>query len=191
LIGIENFWHALIVIITSLAGILVFTSATQGWFINKLRWYEIIVFLFISISLLSPEFVLNKFYPKYNFIDIKKVNEVKLNPKKEVRFKVTRVTEYGERYKLFVINKNTFDKEFSIEEYGMNIIKENERFIVDTIKWNGKAKKSGFEMGDYVSELKVENLDRPSKTIIYPLAILLLFIFGYLNSRRTNLATRT
>ena len=76
LIGIENIWHALVVIITSLIGILVFTSATQGWFINKLRWYEIIIFLIISISLLSPEFVLNKFYPKYNYIDINNINLV-------------------------------------------------------------------------------------------------------------------
>ena len=53
LIGIENIWHALLVIVTSLIGILVFTAATQRWFINRLRWYEIIVFLFISISLLS------------------------------------------------------------------------------------------------------------------------------------------
>ena len=58
LIGIENIWHGLLVIITSLIGILVFTSATQGWFINRLRWYEIIIFLLISISLLAPEFVL-------------------------------------------------------------------------------------------------------------------------------------
>ena len=191
LIGIENIWHALTVIITSLAGILVFTSATQGWFINKLRWYEIIIFLFISISLLSPEFVLNKFYPKYNYIDINNISKIKLDPKKEVRFKVTRISEYGERYKLFVINKDTFKDEYNIEEYGMSIIKENERYIVDTLKWNGKAKKGGFEMGDYISELKIENTDRPSKTIVYPLAILLLFIFGYLNSKRTSLATRS
>ena len=46
-------------------------------------------------------------------------------------------------------------------------------------------------MGDYISELKIENIDRPSKAIVYPLAILLLFIFGYLNSRRTSLATRS
>ena len=191
LIGIENIWHALTVIITSLAGILVFTSATQGWFINKLRWYEIIIFLFISISLLSPEFVMNKFYPKYNYIDINNISKIKLDPKKEVRFKVTRISEYGERYKLFVINKDTFKDEYNIEEYGMSIIKENERYIVDTLKWNGKAKKDGFEMGDYISELKIENTDRPSKTIVYPLAILLLFIFGYLNSKRTSLATRS
>ncbi len=184
LIGIENIWHALTVIATSLAGILVFTSATQGWFINRLRWYEIIIFLFISISLLSPEFVLNKFYPKYDYVDFNKINEITLDPKKEVRFKVTRITEYGERYKLFVINKNTFETEYSIENYGMNIIEENNKYIVDTLKWNGKAKKSGFEMGDYISEFKIENTDRPSKAIIYPLAILLLFIFGYLNSKR-------
>ncbi|MDA7452644.1 TRAP transporter permease, partial [Candidatus Pelagibacter ubique] len=53
LIGIENIWHGLLVIITSLIGILVFTSATQAWFINRLRWYEIIIFLLISISLLA------------------------------------------------------------------------------------------------------------------------------------------
>ena len=53
LIGIENVWHGLLVIITSLIGILVFTSATQAWFINRLRWYEIIIFLLISISFIS------------------------------------------------------------------------------------------------------------------------------------------
>ena len=55
-------------------------------------------------------------------------------------------------------------------------VKENEKYIVDTLEWNGNAKKSGFEMGDYISELKIENADRPSKIVIYPLAILLLFI---------------
>jgi TRAP transporter 4TM/12TM fusion protein len=184
LIGVENIWHALIVIITSLAGILVFTSATQGWFINRLRWYEIIVFLLISISLLSPEFVLNKFYPKYNYKDINEIHLVKLDPNKEVRFKVTRPSAYGERYKLFVIKMNTFENEYDLEEYGINLTKEENRIVVDNLKWNGKAKKSGFEIGDYISEFKIENLDRPNKGIIYPIAILLLIIFGYLNSRR-------
>ena len=184
LIGIENIWHALVVIITSLAGILVFTSATQGWFINKLKWYEIIVFLIISISLLSPEFVLNKFYPKYNYQDINNINSVILDPKKEVRFKVTRPSLYGDRYKLFVIDKNTFEEEYNLEDYGINLVKQNNKIIVDNLKWNGQAKKSGFEMGDYISEFKIENSNRPSKLFVYPIAILLLLIFGYLNYRR-------
>ena len=181
LIGIENIWHALVVIITSLSGILVFTSATQCWFINKLKWYEIIIFLIISISLLSPEFVLNKFYPKYNYQDISKINLVVLDPKKEVRFKITRPSPYGERYKLFVIDRKTFEEEYDLEDYGISLVKEKNKIVVDNLKWNGLAKKSGFEMGDYISELKVENSNRPNKIVVYPIAILLLLIFGYLN----------
>jgi len=186
LIGIEDIWHALLVIVTSLIGILIFTAATQRWFFNKLRWYEIVVFLFISISLLSPEFVLNKFYPKYNYKDINQIQLLELDPKNEARFKVTRPSEYGERYKLFVIEKNTFETKYNLDDYGISLIKDNKRIVFDTLKWNGEAKKSGFETGDFISEFKIENLDRPKKGIVYPLAILLLIIFGYLNYRRKD-----
>jgi len=184
LIGIENIWHGLLVIITSLIGILVFTSASQAWFINRLKWYEIVIFLLISISLLAPEFILNKFYPKYNYMDVNKIHLMKLDFNKEARFKVTRPSNYGERYKLFVIKKNTFETEYSLEQYGIRLIREDNRVIVDTLQWNGEAKKNGFETGDYISEFKLENADRPNKGVIYPIAILLLIIFGYLNYRR-------
>jgi len=186
LIGVENIWHAILIIVTSLIGILVFTSATQGWFINKLRWYEIVVFLFISISFLSPEFILNKFYPKYDYKDLNKVQLINFEKNREVHIKVTRSSEYGERYKLFVIEKNSFEEKFSLEKYGLNIIEKENKILVDNLKWNGLAKKSGFELDDLISEIKVENLDRPNKQIIYPIALFLLLIFGYNNKRRKD-----
>ena len=184
LIGIESIWHGLMVIATSLIGILVFTSATQGWFINKLRWYEIIIFLIISISLLSPEFILNKFYPKYNYLSIEEINKKQFDYNKEIRIKITRLTEYGERYKLFVIEKNSFDENFSLDDYGMSLVVEDNKTIIDTLKWNGIAKKSGLDMGDIINEFKIENQNRPKKEIVYPIALILLSIFGYLNIRR-------
>ncbi len=186
LIGIENIWHGLIVIVTSLIGILVFTSATQGWFFNKLKWYEIIIFLVISISLLSPNFVLNKFYPKYNYKEITKINSIKLDPTKEIQIKITRPSLYGERYKLFVISKNTFEDKFTLEDYGITLLEQDNKVVVDNLKWNGEAKKNGLEMGDYISEFKIENSDRPSKNIVYPIAILFLVVFGYFNLKRKD-----
>jgi TRAP-type uncharacterized transport system fused permease subunit len=183
LIGIENFWHALIVIITSLIGILVFTAATQGWLFNRLRWYEIIVLLFISISLLAPEFILNKFYPKYNYMDLNKIHLLNYETNKEVNIKVTRYSEYGERYKLFVINKNSFGKNYTLENYGMNLTKDENGVVVDILQWNGLAKKHGFETGDIITEFKIENLNRPNKALVYPFSLGLLLIFGYLNYR--------
>ena len=187
LIGIENIWHGLLVIVTSLIGILVFTAATQRWFFNRLKWYEIIVFLFISISFLSPEFVLNKFYPKYDYKDLNTIHSINLDKNKEVHLKVTRPSEYGERYKLFVINKNSFEKNFKLEEYGINLTKNNNKIVVDTLKWNGLAKKNGMETGDIISEFKIENLSRPNKSIVYPIALILLLIFGYLNFKRKTI----
>jgi len=186
LIGIKNFWHGLMVITTSLIAILVFSSATQGWFINKLRWYEIVVFILISLSLFRPDYVLDKFYPKYEYaqLQISNLQFINLKPDRDVHIRVTRRTGYGDRYKLFVINKDSFKENYSLEEYGVNLVDKEGRMTIDTLKWNGLAKKSGVETGDVISEFKTEILDRPNKAIIYPFALLFLFGFGYLNYRR-------
>ena len=188
LIGIENIWHAIVVIITSLIGILVFTAATQRWFINKLRWYEIIVFLIISISFLAPEFVLNKFYPKYEQqqLSAEKIQSSFFDSKKEIHIKVTRRTEYGDRYKLIVINEGSFDKDFNLETYGIKLIEKDKNLIVQNLDWKGLAKKSGIKTGDIISNFKIENQERPNKAVVYPFAAFLLFIFGLLNYRRSE-----
>ena len=186
LIGIKNFWHGLMVISTSLIAILVFTAAMQGWFIKKLKWFEIIAFLLISMSLFRPGFILDKIYPKFNYTDlnVQKIDKQVLEFNREVHIKVTRRTEYGDRYRLFVINKNSFEENYFLKEYGIDLIDDEGRITVDMLKWNGLARKGGFETGDVITEFKVENLDRPNKSIIYPFSLMLLFIFGYLNYRR-------
>tara|TARA_B100001540_G_scaffold81859_1_gene73536 strand:- start:2011 stop:4335 length:2325 start_codon:yes stop_codon:yes gene_type:complete len=184
LIGIDNFWHALLVIVTSLIGILIFTSATQGWFFSKLKIYEIFIFLFLSICFLAPEFILNKFYPKFEFVDLKNYKSISIDKDRDVHIKITRLSEYGERYKLFVINKNSFDKDFKFDDFGISLIENKNKIIVDSLVWNGLAKKAGLELDDIVSELKIENLDRPNKMFIYPIALVIFLFFGYLNYKR-------
>ena len=186
LIGIKSIWHGLMVITTSLIAILVFSAATQGWFINKLRWYEIIIFILISLTLFRPDYVLDKFYPNYEYaqLQINNLQFINLKPDRDVHIRVTRRTEYGDRYKLFIINKDSFKENYSLEEYGINLADKEGRMTVDTLKWNGFAKKSGVETGDVISEFKTEILDRPNKAIVYPFALLLLFGFGYLNYKR-------
>jgi len=186
LIGIENIWHALLVIITSLIGILVFTSATQRWFVNKLRLYEVVAFLIISLSFLAPDFVLNKFYPKFNEqkLSADVIQNLTFNTSKEVHIKITRLTNYGERYKLFVIDKNKFKNSYNLENYGINLIEQDSKLIIDKLDWKSEAKKSGIQMGDIISNFKIENLERPNKAIVYPIATIFLLIFGYFNYKR-------
>ncbi len=186
LIGVDSIWQGLLVIITSLIGILVFTAATQQWFVNKLKWYETIAFLIISLSFLAPDYTLSKFYPKFNEkeLSVKSIENLSLDPSKETHIKVTRVTEYGERYKLFVIDKGKFNKEYTLKEYGITLLEQNDQLMIDKLDWKGEAKKSGMQMGDIISNFKIENPNRPDKSIVYPFALICLFVFGYLNYKR-------
>ena len=189
LIGIENIWHGLMVLVTSLLAILIFSSATQGWFVNKLRWYEIIIFIIISLSLFRPGYILDKFYPEYEYsqLQLNNLKSINLKTDRDVHIKVTRRTEYGDRYKLFIIKKDTFNENYSLKDYGINVVDQEGRMTIDTLKWNSLAKKSGIETGDVISEFKIENLDRPNKAIIYPFSLVTFLFFGYLNYRRKKI----
>ena len=109
---------------------------------------------------------------------------VTLKPDHDVHIKLTINTDYGERYKLFVIESNSFDQNYSLQDYGVNLIDQDGKTTIDTLDWKGLAKKNGMEMGDIITEFKIENLDRPNKAIVYPFALILLFIFGFLNYKR-------
>ena len=82
------------------------------------------------------------------------IQNLYFDPSKEVHIKVTRVTEYGERYKLFVVDEGKYEKEYNIEEYGMTLIDQDNQLVVDKLDWKGEAKKSGIQMGDIISTLK-------------------------------------
>ena len=107
-----------------------------------------------------------------------------MTQKKKIQIKITRPSLYGDRYKLFVISNNTFETQFTLEDYGITLLKQDDKIMVDNLKWNGQAKKNGFEIGDYITEFKIENSERPSKNIVYPIAIFFLVVFGYLNLKR-------
>ena len=128
----------------------------------------------------------NTAFEMHNEMKILNSINKKFKSDEKVQIKVTRETAYGPRYKMFEISKNSYNQNFSIEEYGLNLISKNNKVIVDTLKWNGLAKKSGFETDDILTEIKIENKDRPSKNIIYPFALVFLLIFGYLNYRKKS-----
>ena len=67
------------------------------------------------------------------------------------------------------------------------LIDQNDQLIVDKLNWKGEAKKSGIQMGDIISNFKIENPERPNKAIVYPFALIILFVFGFINSRNKSL----
>ena len=82
-----------------------------------------------------------------------------------------------------------FESKFSLEEYGVLLVDQNDQLTVDKLNWKGEAKKSGIQMGDIISNFKIENPERPNKAIVYPFAFIFLLIFGFINIRFGNKKT--
>ena len=70
------------------------------------------------------------------------------------------------------------------EGYGTDFVKMMDAWPLSVESTLKRSTESGIQMGDIISNFKIENPDRPNKAIVYPFALLLLLIFGYNNYRQ-------
>ena len=177
LIGIKSFWHGVIVFFTSLLAIFSFTSATQGWLLKKLRFYEIISLIFATIALFRPDFIMDLYSPKYSIFEKGINSKLYFENEKKLRIHITRFTDYGERYKLFVFEIPA-KKEINITNYiGFEIRElENKNYEITNTTFNGFAEKKGIRFYDLITKIDIENKNRPIKEIIYLFGIFSILI---------------
>lgn len=77
LLLIDVSWvKAIFVFIVAVIAMLLFASATQGWFLTKNRIWESLALLLIAFTLFRPGFWLDRVSPPYNVIEPKMVHEV-------------------------------------------------------------------------------------------------------------------
>ncbi len=185
LIGVTSFWHGLLVFVVSLIAIFSFTSAAQGWLLTKLRWYEIIMLLIITVSMFRPDFVLNRIYPEYTKFDQNFNEQILYEEQRKIRLHVTRYTDYGERYKMFafLVEPNTTTSVLDLT--GLELEKnDNNKYDVVNLSYMGLAETKGMQFYDEVTRMEISSLDRPKKEYVYIFGLLLLFLTLYLQRRQ-------
>ena len=84
-----------------------------------------------------------------------------------------RETDYGDRFKLFLLKSSGTPGLYS---YGLELGKiKNGRYPVTNVAFNSVAAKAGIRpYEDYVTDIDVEQRGRPAKEWIYLLALLVL-----------------
>ena len=129
-------------------------------------------------------------FPEYVPVDFDKfvANQVQAPQDRKIRLHSVRETEYGDRFKLYVLRApggNAGQKAF-----GLKIEKEKDgRFAVVDLTPNGAAEKVKMDFGDYVTSVEVEQIGRPVKELVYPIALILLggVLLVQLNRRKREL----
>ena len=200
LVGVTSIWHGLMIFVVSLIVILCFASITQGWLLTRLSIVERVVLAIVVIALFRPDAVMNRVFPQYSPIataQIVSADGAKLPTDRAVRLHVTRETEYGDRFKLFVIPPTgaAGGEPLSIgERAGLTLdLGSDGRFNVSNTKFNGPGETVGITFGDYVTAVDVEQIGRPAKEWIYliGLALLGLVFFWQAGKKRRGVHATT
>ena len=175
LIGVESVWHGALVFVVSLIAILSFSALTQGWLMVRLRIYEGVLLVLVIVSMFRPDFVLNLVKPEFSSVGIAEVEAApsQIPTDRMVRLHVVRSTDYGDRYKLFTIPPPPAKGERSLaQRIGVEIAPaEGGGYEVSDTEFNGPAEKAGLTFGDRITDIDVEQVDRPPKEIVYLLGL--------------------
>ncbi|MFQ5898716.1 MAG: TRAP transporter permease [Candidatus Methylomirabilia bacterium] len=177
LIGVESVWHGLIIFFVSLLAILSFSSITQGWMIVKLKLYESLLLIVVVVALFRPGVFMDQLYPPYAPVALDRfvASEVMVEAGRKVRLHVVRETDYGDRFKLFVLVTPEPGGAAQPGSYGVTLEAEADgRYAVTDLAFNGLAEQAGVDFGDYVTKVDVEQPGQPPKALVYPFGLALL-----------------
>ncbi len=190
LINVDNWWHIITIFFIALVAILCFSSATQGWMLVRLRWYEILGLILITWMLFLPNSAMNRIYPEFAPASLDEFSEGDLDLKQnqKLRIHITRETNYGDRYKLYVFEGNKIHE--GAKSLGLKLEPEQDRFVVAGLDFMGPAEKVGINFFDYVTSVDIEQINRPAKELVYIPAFLLLILIILGQVRRLRVSGR-
>ena len=185
LIGVESIWHGILIFCVSLIAIFAFTSAAQGWLLTKLKWYEIIALLLITVSMFRPDFIMNRVFPEYTEFTSSFDEENYYEETRKIRLHVTRYTDYGERYKMFAFLVEPKTTTSVLQLTGIELEKNtSDNYDVVNLDFMGPGEQKGMDFYDEVTKLEISSLDRPAKEIVYIFGLLILGLVLFNQRRR-------
>jgi len=77
LIGVDSVLDLLLTVFSAVIAILVFSAATQGFWLVKTKWWETLLLLLIAFSMFRPDFWWDKIYPPSVNMPVAQITELR------------------------------------------------------------------------------------------------------------------
>ena len=192
MIGVDNTFDFVMVVVAAITGMLLFAAATQGYWLDRNRWWETILLLGLVFIIFRPGFIWDRVQPPYQELPGKEIFKVADGMKKgdRITFVVSGETIEGkERKYTFAlplaegkngkerINNTGFqlDDMFGPVEVAMVIPGHNKQ--VEAMK------KAGVDSGWVIESVDIKNDRLPKQIVLIP-AFLIVFLLGWMQIRR-------
>lgn len=191
MIGIGGWFHFILVVFAAVIAMLVFAAATQGFYLTKSRWWETIALLVVTLLLLRPGIVWDKFYPplmeKPASQLIQVLGELELGDQLRIKLAGEKLdgTEYSKIVMLPVEDGKTgVDRLHAI---GIDIRDEDGKIFIDNVMFASKAERSGIDFDQEIINLQLPTERLPKQLVFIPALVLLVLVYRVQRKRREEL----
>tara|TARA_R110002167_G_scaffold95233_3_gene253754 strand:- start:2135 stop:4816 length:2682 start_codon:yes stop_codon:yes gene_type:complete len=188
LIGVD--WiHGIMIFVIATSAILLFTAATQGYFLVKNRFYETALLILIAFSLFRPGFWMDMIAPPYQVVAASQLTSGSLDIPvgAKLRFHIDGEDAVGNQrsfVSLLALGEGTNTQERLIDA-GVELLDNSGKVIVDNVGYGSRAESVGLAFDQVITSVEVPQ-DQPYKELIFIPALLLLVPIVLMQRRRRD-----
>jgi TRAP transporter 4TM/12TM fusion protein len=181
-IGVGSWWEVIMVCLSATIASLLFAAATMGYFRARCTWLEIGLLLAATFLFFRPDWLVDRFYPKYVTAPAHELTKVAdtLRTDEWLVVRIRGDSVEGEKIMKTValpMGEGANGRE-RIRNAGVTLAGTPEVPLIANVKFGSRARKLGIEQGYKIVELKLPNQERPSSYWVFiPAAWLTAFIW--------------
>jgi TRAP transporter 4TM/12TM fusion protein len=187
MIGVDTWWRLVLTIAAAIVAMLAFAGGTQGWFLARSRWYESVLLLVVTFTLLRPGFWLDLALPRYRVLPPQSITAQAdaAPPGAGLRVRIEGTTLEGKDVKKTVLLPLAGEGSGTqrIAGAGLRVMALPAGVQVMSVALNSPADKAGFEQGFMVTGIEAER-PRPAKEWMFVPALAVLGLIMLLQRRR-------
>jgi TRAP transporter 4TM/12TM fusion protein len=179
--------HGIMVFVISTSGILLFTAATQGYFLVRNRVHETLLLLLIAFSLFRPGFWMDRLFEPYQPGDgaVLLDESTDIPAGANVRLHILGEDDIGNARRFVAVLKTgegdtTRDR---LMDAGVELLDDDGKALVDAVTFDSRAEHAGLTFDQLIEKIEVPQ-DQPPKELIFIPALLLLVPLVMLQRRR-------
>ena len=196
LIGIGSWLDLVLVCVGGITASLLFAAATMGWFRTRCTWWEVALLLVATFLFFRPDWVIDRFTPKYVEAPASELYTVadKLKPEEWLVVAIAGTNIEGDEITKTValpMGEGANGRE-RLRDGGVTITQLGNDLEVASVKFGSRARKLGVEQGYQIRHLLLPNPARPSPHwVLLPagaLAFALWWVQGLRLRRRVQTA---
>ncbi|MGF1750238.1 MULTISPECIES: TRAP transporter permease [Vibrio] len=190
LMGIDSWWHLALTVISSIIAMLIFSAATQGWWLTKNKWWETVLLLVLTFTFFRPGFWWDMVYPAKVVspgIEIAQITE-QLNVGQSIELRVGGETFDGKAVEKTVrlpFDDSATTAEDRIASMGLMLTENDGKMIIDMVEFGSPAEASGLDF-DWEIQSIIQDAERPMKEWMFLPALLILLAMAMNQKRRAR-----